>query len=157
MSVLFPEIRLIILGIRGNIAENKRRSEKSMTKYETDQIFKSRLQNEDYKTIAKRMSIKAKTIASYCYRNGLTDSNIDSISECCYCHEKIEQKAKGKKRLFCNDKCRSAWRRAHHMLIEPVYHHVCAGCGTAFKTAGNKSQKYCSRQCYLNHRKGSAV
>ena len=114
-----------------------------MTKYETDQIFKSRLQNEDYKTIAKRMSIKAKTIASYCYRNGLTDSNIDSIS--------------GKKRLFCNDKCRSAWRRAHHMLIEPVYHHVCAGCGTAFKTAGNKSQKYCSRQCYLNHRKGSAV
>ena len=105
----------------------------------------------------KRMSIKAKTIASYCYRNGLTDSNIDSISECCYCHEKIEQKAKGKKRLFCNDKCRSAWRRAHHMLIEPVYHHVCAGCGTAFKTAGNKSQKYCSRQCYLNHRKGSVV
>ena len=50
-----------------------------MTKYETDQIFKSRLQNEDDKTIAKRMSIKAKTIASYCYRNGLTDSNIDSI------------------------------------------------------------------------------
>ena len=87
-----------------------------MTKYETDQIFKSGLQNEDDKTIAKRMSIKAKTIASYCYRNGLTDSNIDSI-----------------------------------------YHHVCAGCGTAFKTAGNKSQKYCSRQCYLNHRKGSVV
>ena len=48
-----------------------------MTKYETDQIFKSRLQNEDDKTIAKRMSIKAKTIASYCYRNGLTDSNIE--------------------------------------------------------------------------------
>ena len=29
-----------------------------MTKYEADQIFKSRLQNEDYNTIAKRMSIK---------------------------------------------------------------------------------------------------
>ena len=63
-----------------------------MTKYEADQIFKSRLQNEDYNTIAKRMSIKVNTIASYCYRNGLTDSNLSNISECCYCHKKIEQK-----------------------------------------------------------------
>ena len=128
-----------------------------MTKYEADQIFKSRLQNEDYNTIAKRMSIKVNTIASYCYRNGLTDSNLSNISECCYCHKKIEQKAKGKKRLLCNDKCRSAWRRAHHTLTEPVYHHVCVGCGSAFDTAGNKSQRYCSRQCYQKHREENPV
>ena len=97
------------------------------------------------------------TIASYCYRNGLTDSNLSNISECCYCHEKIEQKAKGKKRLFCNDKCRSAWRRAHNLLNEPVYHHVCIGCGAAFDTTGNKSQKYCSRQCYQKHREENPV
>ena len=155
MSDFFIVFRLIILGIRGNIAE--KRSEKAMTKFEADLIFKFRLQNEDYKTIANRLSKKTSTISTYCCRHALTDSNLSHISECCYCHKPITQMAKGKKRVFCNDKCRSAWRREHHMLSEPVYRHVCVGCGSAFETAGNKAQKYCSRQCYLNHRKGNAV
>ena len=128
-----------------------------MTPYEEDLIFKERMKNERYRTIAKQLSHNESAIRTYCSRHGLTDSDISQISECCFCHKQIIQKKRGSKRIFCDEKCRSAWRRAHHKLKEPVYYHTCVGCGAEFETAGNKSQRYCSRQCYMNHRKGNAV
>ena len=46
--------------------------------------------------------------------------------------------------------------RVHHKLKEPVYHHTCAGCGAAFDTVGNKSQRFCSMDCYRKNRCGGA-
>ena len=143
-----------------------------MTDLEKDEIYKERLKGNDYNTISQKMSLSPAVIRTFCSRNGLyntisqkmslspavirtfcsrnglTDEIIEKTSECCFCHKQIIQKERGSKRIFCDEKCRSAWRRAHYKLKEPVYHHICAGCGNAFDTVGNKSQRYCSRKCY---------
>ena len=128
----------------------------NMTELEKEKLFKLRVQGCDWEFISKELSVPENTLKSYCYRNGLTDNDIPAISECCFCHKPVSQKPKGNKRLFCSEKCRSAWRRVHHKLKEPVYHHICVGCGAAFDTVGNKSQRYCSMDCYRKNRCGGA-
>ena len=128
-----------------------------MTDLEKDEIYKERLKGNDYNTISQKMSLSPAVIRTFCSRNGLTDEIIGKTSECCFCHKQIIQKERGSKRIFCNEKCRSAWRRAHYKLKEPVYHHTCAGCGAAFDTAGNKSQRYCSMDCYRKNRCGGTL
>ena len=128
----------------------------NMTELEKEKLFKLRVQGCDWEFISKELSVPENTLKSYCYRNGLTDNDLAEINECCYCHKAVSQKAKGNKRLFCSEKCRSAWRRVHHKLKEPVYHHICVGCGAAFDTVGNKSQRYCSMDCYRKNRCGGA-
>ena len=127
-----------------------------MTDLEKDEIYKERLKGNDYNTISPKMSLSPAVIRTFCSRNGLTDEIIGKTSECCFCHKQIIQKKRGSKRIFCDERCRSAWRRAHYKLKEPVYHHICVGCGNAFDTAGNKSQRYCSRKCYRKSGGGGA-
>ena len=128
-----------------------------MTELQKGELFKLRLQGFDWEHISAELSMPVSTLKTYCYRNGLSDNDIEDISECCYCHKPVAQKAKGRHRLFCDEKCRSAWRREYHKLNEPVYHHTCAGCGAAFDTVGNKSQRFCSMDCYRKNRCGGTL
>ena len=98
-----------------------------MTELEKEKLFKLRVQGCDWKYISKELSAPENTLKSYCYRNGLTDNDLAKINECCYCHKPVSQKAKG-----------------------------CAGCGAAFDTVGNKSQRFCSMDCYRKNRCGGA-
>ena len=127
-----------------------------MTELQKGELFKLRLQGLGWECISAQLSVPSSTLKTYCYRNGLSDNDLGEISECCFCHKPVAQKAKGRRRLFCNEKCRSAWRRVYHKLKEPVYHHTCAGCGVTFDTVGNKSQRYCSMDCYRKNRFGGA-
>ena len=127
-----------------------------MTELQKGELFKLRLQGLGWECISAQLSVPSSTLKTYCYRNCLSDNDLGEISECCFCHKPVAQKAKGRRRLFCNEKCRSAWRRVYHKLKEPVYHHTCAGCGVSFDTVGNKSQRYCSMDCYRKNRFGGA-
>ena len=126
----------------------------NMTNLEKDEIITARHKGMSYKEVAAMLSKSASTIRTYCCRNGLTDADIQNSSVCCVCRKQITQKIKGRRRVFCSDKCRSAWRRAHNKLIEPRYHHTCERCGNEFYTCGNKNQKFCSRACYFKSRYG---
>ena len=128
----------------------------SMTELEKDEVFTARYKGQSYSEIASALSVSTSTIRTYCCRNGLTDADVQNNSVCCVCRKQITQKIKGRRRVFCSDKCRSSWRRSHNKLNEPRYHHTCEKCGKEFYTCGNKNQRFCSRACYFKSRYGGA-
>lgn len=127
-----------------------------MTEYQREEIITARCRGQKYSEIASELSVSTSTIRTFCCRNGLTDADLQKTSVCCVCRQSITQKAKGRRRVFCSDKCRSRWRRSHNKLHEPQYHHICQNCGKEFYTTGNKSQRFCSRKCYVAARYGGA-
>ena len=128
-----------------------------MTKVEKEILYEMRMKKKSYDEIAKRLSVSVDSVRSYCYRNHLLDDDIDQYSECICCGKMIEQKQKGPKRIFCSDSCRMTWRRKTRQFSETLYHHICSGCGKEFDTRGNKSQQYCSLQCYFDSKKRGAA
>ena len=124
-----------------------------MSEIMKNRIFELRMKGICYADIARELSVNASTVRMYCNKNQLTNQDIEKLSICICCGIKIDQPKKGGRKVFCSERCRSAWRRSTHRLEETVYHHVCVGCGVHFKTRGNKSQRYCSVRCYHNHRK----
>ena len=114
-----------------------------------------RLKGEGYTSIANELSMNVSTVRMYCIRNQLTDNDLKDVSVCVHCGAEITQPKKGGKKIFCSEKCRSAWRRAVGRHKETVYHHICKRCGKEFDTVGNKNQIYCSSYCYHSHHKGS--
>lgn len=73
---------------------------------------------------------------------------------CRYCGAVVRLTAHKRKRLFCSDKCRGAWWRAHpeQMSHRTLYAHSCQCCGGVFQTP-KKDSKFCSRACYARFRR----
>ena len=127
-----------------------------MTKNQKLQLRLMRINGEGYMEIANALGVTTNVVRSFCHRNKLTDEDLENSSVCLYCGEAILPH-RGVRRLYCSEKCRSAWRRATKHYSDTVYHHVCAACGREFQTEGNKRQVYCSQACYHRHRKGGAA
>ena len=124
-----------------------------LTTEQKTKIAELRIKGHGYTAIARELSLKESTVRMHCIRNELTDQDVKNKAICIHCGKCVK---KGTKR-FCSERCRSAWRRANHRLIETRYHHTCKGCGAGFETMGNKKQMYCSLRCYHSHRKGGAA
>ena len=124
-----------------------------MSKESQLNIKSMRYCQKGYAEIARELSLKASSIRMYCYRNGLTDVEIKERSDCICCGVKIEQPIKGGRKIYCSERCRSAWRRLTQRLNETTYHHICEECMKPFDTKGNKNQKFCSQQCCYQHRR----
>lgn len=122
-----------------------------MNKPEQMKIKLLRLKGKGYRDIAREVSIKESTVRMFCYRHGL--SNSSNVSYCVFCDRPIQQNSRGQRKVFCSEKCRSACRRMTGDLKQTRYQHICEGCGKPFETIGNKNQKYCSRDCYINRGK----
>ena len=104
--------------------------------------------------IAKELSIPYSTVRMVMRRNGVNHTAKDKrLKKCIYCGKPLDLPVKGSKKIYCSEKCRSAYRRLLGELTEPKYQHVCKHCGKEFETVGNKRQKYCSRECYHQARR----
>ena len=124
-----------------------------MTTEEKTKIVEMRKQGCPYAKIAGILSLPEGTIKTYCRRTRLANEAVEVSPVCKQCGCPIEIKEKYKPRQFCSDKCRAAWWYANHdPKAKTEYHMTCACCGKAFVSAGNKTRKYCSHQCYIADR-----
>ena len=127
-----------------------------MTDAQKEQIYELRQQGCGYSKIATLLSISKNTVKSFCQRNKLRTASQSAALLCKQCGASIPINKKSKSRIFCSDKCRTAWWKAHHYKTYPksVYHLVCQYCGADFESIGNHRQKYCSHECYITARFG---
>lgn len=62
----------------------------------------------------------------------------------------------GRPRLFCSDECRRAyWKdnpECSHRKPSAYYRRVCPNCRMVFLAYGKINRKYCSHNCYVQHR-----
>ena len=103
-----------------------------LSKQEKMKVTAMRVKGKDYTAIADELSLSINAVRGYCYRNGLNDYK--NFSQCVYCGRSIEQKHRGGKKIFCDNKCRAKWRRKAGIFVDPVYQHICKGCGKEFET-----------------------
>ncbi len=115
-----------------------------------------------YTKIAQALGLSKNTVKSYCKRNSLSGSALESTADmpiptpsfCLECGQGITQTPGRKEKKFCSDECRHKWWNARPEKItrKAVYSFTCAGCGKPFTTYGNSHRKYCSHACYIADR-----
>ena len=132
-------------------AEKERIEMIMMSEKQKKRITAMRLKGYSYNKIADELSICSSTVRMFCYRNGLRDC--DDRSHCIICGTSIIQPRRGGRKIYCSERCRSAYRRLIGSIDQIIYSHVCEECGRPFETRGNRKQKYCSRECYHESRK----
>jgi uncharacterized OB-fold protein len=74
--------------------------------------------------------------------------------ECLFCGKEYENKsAKRRPRKYCSEECRRAYWSEHPELKnkndKAFYGYNCEQCGVEFTAYGNKSRRYCSKECSL--------
>ncbi len=131
-----------------------------MTDKQIQELRRMRQENAGYAHIAKALGLTKSQVSGYCKRHGL-DGHLASNSRatttpgfCKCCGAPLSQKPKTKTSLFCSSACRQAWWNAHLSQVNrrAFYDITCAGCGRTFQSYGNKTRKFCSHACYINHR-----
>lgn len=126
-------------------------------------IIQLRNQGLGYTKIAQQLNMSVNTIKSFCRRNNVTISNgkgieLDNKTKCEYCGTSIQQINGRKVKRFCCSKCRNKWWNTHLHLVKrkAIYNYKCLNCKKNFEVYGNKNRKYCSHECYIEHRFGGA-
>ena len=121
-----------------------------MTSEEKNRVLKMRASGMGYKMISKETGLSVSTIASFCKRPGG-----DTGENCLQCGAKLTNIPHKKRKKFCSDRCRMLWWHSHPDRInkQAYYHLICQHCGKEFLSYGNDHRKYCSRECYAEHRR----
>lgn len=136
--------------------ETPQNGEPTMTDLQKEQIEELRRQGCGYSKISTTLSISKNTVKSYCRRNELRTVTTKEAQRCKHCGEVMTIADGDKPRIFCSDKCRVLWWKAHNNKVypKPTYHLVCRHCGAEFESVGNLRRKYCSHECYIAERFG---
>lgn len=75
------------------------------------------------------------------------------VTLCRQCGEPLHLNSANHMKRFCSENCRQKWRRAHNgEQTSKASASVCMGCGMTFKNGGNPARRYCSQDCYFEHR-----
>lgn len=133
-----------------------------MTSLQKEQILSLHYDGMSFSKIAIKLDLHENTVKSFYKRYKNTDAiviekNFSINSACCQqCGIPIQQREKVKPRRFCSDTCRMAWWKAHQEEVDKksIYNFVCANCNKSFDSYGNKTRKFCSRDCYFQTRFG---
>lgn len=139
-----------------------------MTKRQIDQIRTMRMQGIGYKAIASAVGTSRDAVRNYCKRHMLMGAgfvlvlNLDEQRElgnvCLNCGDIIMQPQQGRHRKFCSDACRRKWWNEHaeqHRRNDKLrQERQCQHCGRSFSYYGTHIRKYCSHECYVQHRFG---
>ena len=118
-------------------------------------IHELRGQGQGYKAVAHATGLNRDAVRYFCKRNGLENNDFKD-GGCPNCGKLIVQPRTGRKKRFCDERCRRAWWKRHPSAVQQndgaVYHLTCAGCGQPFDSYGNRHRLYCSRNCYFMNR-----
>ena len=76
------------------------------------------------------------------------------ITACQNCGAEIVQRPKVKQRRFCCNECRNQWWNQHldEVKRKTYYEIICRHCGKVTTVYGDSRRKYCSHECYIQHR-----
>ena len=133
-----------------------------MNTQQKTQIASLRRKGYSYTKIAGVLGLSKNTVKSYCRRNDLSSSAIDTfqntpdatITFCIECGKEIRQVPHRKEKKFCSDACRHKWwnERPEKITRKAIYSYTCARCGKPFTAYGNSHRKYCCHACYIADR-----
>ena len=131
------------------------------------QIARMRASGLGCRSIANKLGLSINTVKSFCRRKNInvhTAANYFTVysgerTKCENCGREIRQKVKQKKQRFCCDKCRNQWWNSHLDTVKrKAYYHIkCQNCGKDFEVYGDCRRKFCSYECYFQHRFGKQV
>ena len=133
-----------------------------MTDVQKRKITAMRAAGIGYKKISAELGVSRDSVRYFCKIAGL-DGEAVTVDDggplfCEHCGSVITKSPRGRARRFCSGECRRAWWSAHPEARSPkpdaVYSFVCAGCGRAFESYGNKNRCYCTHGCYIKYRFG---
>ena len=74
------------------------------------------------------------------------------VDICPNCGGLFSQNARGRRKKFCSEKCRTAWKHRHPNPArwkDTARTVICPQCGKEFTAYGNAKRKYCSHGCYI--------
>ncbi len=137
-----------------------------MTEYQAKQIRDFRRHGAGYKAIASVTGLSRDIVRNYCKSHGLDgfaeevtinmNEQIKRGLACQNCGAPLVRPHTGRPRRFCCDKCRFDWWAVHSAELrqdsEANYRLTCVHCGREFISYGNRNRKYCSHDCYIQHR-----
>ena len=132
-----------------------------MTATQKKIIADMRSKGASYAEIATTLGLSKNTVKSYCQRNAIVQTTVAKNDNCTYCKQcgtKFEVIKGRKQKIFCSDKCRTAWWVANPEKLNrnATYNFTCAFCGADFTAYGNQSRKFCGHACYIASRFGKA-
>jgi len=129
-----------------------------MTGEEKQQIYLLRKKGISFADIADKLNISKNTVKTFCWRNGLSDAELEKLqSNCGYmgfckqCGKPLEQKVKSRPRKFCCDKCRLAWWRnnSNQLNRSSQKTYICEYCKKEFLQYPSQNRRFCSHACYI--------
>ena len=141
----------------------RKEGEHTMTADQKKAITTLREKGATVGTIAKMLNINVNTIKSYLRRHPvkalLPEPVVEirpSVLMCKHCGRDIVQIPGRKEKIFCSNGCRNRWWNAHMDQVQRKAYttFVCLTCGKQVTVYGNDKRKYCSHDCYIEHRFG---
>lgn len=132
-----------------------------ITERQKQRIRDMRMAGFSYGEIAEMTDLSANTVKSLCYRENIECLNGEAGTyDCCKaCGKPLRHNPGRKRKLFCDDKCRSDWwnRNRGWARRKDAYRLICHYCGAEFDSYGNRNRKYCGRDCYTASRYGEGL
>lgn len=132
-----------------------------MTQQQKERITEYRASGASYGQIAKALGLSVNTVKSYCQRNPIGQEQpklveVARTDRCAQCNARLVQTPGHRQKRFCSTKCRNRWWQAHldQMKRKTMKSWTCQYCGYIFQQYGGRPRKFCSRECYLAHRRG---
>ena len=113
-------------------------------------VFDIRETDESSSAIANAITIPAGAVKAD--RSCGTKPNAAPGKLCVNCGAPIQTPDYGREKQFCCRHCYNKWWHANH-TARTAYNRICPVCGKEFTVRSNKSQKYCSANCYQAARK----
>lgn len=124
-----------------------------MTKNDKLKILELREKGLSYNEISIELNLSRNTVISFLRRYKVKE-NKEKITECLNCGLPLTNIVNHKKKKFCCLSCKNKWWRKHQdeLHSKSLITRKCLYCGNEFKSYKSKDKKYCSHNCYLNHR-----
>ena len=118
-----------------------------MDSNQRDIIVSARKAGLTYRQIAEQVGLPMNTVKTYLRRTAEVEK---PVTQCKQCAANVKQNPKRKEKLFCSDKCRLVWWRAHSDASKSLVERQCPCCGKTF--SARRSQIYCQHACYIKTR-----
>lgn len=131
-----------------------------MTSNQKQQIISFRKQGLNFADIAEKLGLRKGTVKTFCWRNGLTDAEIQHnplavniTGECKQCGKTLIQTAKSRPKEYCDSKCRMKWWNANRdqLTRKSQITLLCANCGVEFSSYPHEQRKFCAHACYIKY------